>query len=133
MRVAVAVFLSSETGSLMAIRDHGEFRSYFWSRFVGILHMTVRNSLKTASPIPDWANCTRGLPRLWRAKRRHGPRSRIASVKAINTWKSLRAPIGPGLPCGPCAPVGSLITSWFPAKIFVREPDAWKIRVAYTN
>jgi len=55
MRISVAVFLSSEAGSLMGIRDRAEFRSYFWSRFVGILHLTVKNSLKTQSSIPSWA------------------------------------------------------------------------------
>ena len=34
MRVAVAVFVSSETGSLMALKNHGEFRHYFWSLFL---------------------------------------------------------------------------------------------------
>ena len=31
LRIAIATFLSSETTSLMAFRDGGEFRNYFWS------------------------------------------------------------------------------------------------------
>jgi hypothetical protein len=55
LRVAFAQFLSSECRMLMAFKDVGEFKAYAFSRFVSILHMTVRNSLKTQSPIPDWA------------------------------------------------------------------------------
>ena len=39
----------------MGIRDFGQWKAYALQRFVGILHMTVRNSLSTNSPIPDWA------------------------------------------------------------------------------
>jgi hypothetical protein len=55
LRISVTTFLSSETGALMGIRDHGEFRHYFMTRFKGIVELTVRNSLKTQSPIPTWA------------------------------------------------------------------------------
>ena len=41
--------------ALMGIRDFGEWKAYASQRFVGILHITVRNSLATRSPIPDWA------------------------------------------------------------------------------
>jgi hypothetical protein len=39
----------------MGITDIGEFKSYSMTRFKGILALTVRNSLKTQSPIPEWA------------------------------------------------------------------------------
>ena len=39
----------------MGITDIGEFKSYSMTRFKGILDLTVRNSLKTQSPIPEWA------------------------------------------------------------------------------
>jgi hypothetical protein len=55
LRIAFAQFLSSETRSLMGIRDQGEFRLYAIDRFKGILHAAVKTSLKTNSPIPDWA------------------------------------------------------------------------------
>lgn len=55
LRIAFAVFLSSETVPLMGLRSPGEFKHYAFERFRSILHMTVRNSLKIQSPIPDWA------------------------------------------------------------------------------
>lgn len=55
LRIAFAQFLSSETRSLMGIKDQGEFRFYAIDRFKGILHAAVKTSLKTNSPIPDWA------------------------------------------------------------------------------
>jgi hypothetical protein len=55
LRTAFAQFLSSEVRMLMGFKDVGEFKAYAFSRFVSILHLTVRNSLKTNSPIPDWA------------------------------------------------------------------------------
>ena len=55
LRIAFAQFLSSEVRMLMGFKDVGEFQAYAFSRFVSILHLTVRNSLKTNSPIPDWA------------------------------------------------------------------------------
>ena len=39
----------------MGIRDFGLGKAYALQRFVGILHMAVRNSLRTRSPIPSWA------------------------------------------------------------------------------
>jgi len=45
----------SEGKALMGIRDFGEWKAYAAQRFVGILHMIVRNSLATRSPIPEWA------------------------------------------------------------------------------
>jgi hypothetical protein len=41
--------------ALMAFRDFGEFKSYAAQRFVGILRMVVKDSLKTQSAIPPWA------------------------------------------------------------------------------
>jgi len=55
LRISFAVFLSSEVKPLMGIRDVGEWKHYAIERFRSILHLTVRNSLKTHSPIPDWA------------------------------------------------------------------------------
>jgi hypothetical protein len=55
LRIAFAQFLSSEARSLMGIRDVGEFKSYSIERFRGILDLTVKSSLQTRSPIPEWA------------------------------------------------------------------------------
>ena len=40
---------------MMGIRDVGEWKHYAFERFKGILDLTVKNSLKTNSPIPHWA------------------------------------------------------------------------------
>jgi len=37
-------------------RDVGEWKAYAMERFKGILDLTVKNSLKTRSPVPDWAS-----------------------------------------------------------------------------
>jgi hypothetical protein len=55
LRIAFALFLSSETMALMGLKTPGEFKAYAFKRFVSILHLTVRNSLATRSPIPGWA------------------------------------------------------------------------------
>jgi hypothetical protein len=55
LRIAFAQFLSSESRSLMGIKDLGEFKLYAVERFKGILHMAVKTSLQTNSPIPPWA------------------------------------------------------------------------------
>jgi hypothetical protein len=55
LRISFAVFLSSETLPLMGLRSPGEFKHYAIERFRSILHLTVRNSLSTRSPIPPWA------------------------------------------------------------------------------
>jgi hypothetical protein len=55
LRISFAVFLSSETLPLMGLKSPGEFKAYAFERFKSILHLTVRNSLKTCSPIPSWA------------------------------------------------------------------------------
>jgi|SRR6516164_3373699 hypothetical protein len=52
LRISFAVFLSSETLSLTGLRSPGEFKYYAFERFRSILHMTMKNSLKTQSPIP---------------------------------------------------------------------------------
>jgi hypothetical protein len=56
LRIAFAQFLSSETQSLMGIREIGEYKAYAFERFKGIIDLTVRNALKTNSPVPDWAS-----------------------------------------------------------------------------
>ena len=38
----------------MGINDLGEFKAHCIDRFKGLLHSTVKASLKT-NPIPDWA------------------------------------------------------------------------------
>ena len=55
MRIAFTTFLSSEVQGLVGIRDVGEWKAYAMERFKGILDLTVKNSLKTRSPVPDWA------------------------------------------------------------------------------
>jgi hypothetical protein len=40
----------------MGIRDIGEWKHCAIERFKGILDLTVKNSLKTRSPVPDWAS-----------------------------------------------------------------------------
>jgi hypothetical protein len=39
----------------MATTDLGEFKFMAIERFRGILHATVKASLRTNPPIPDWA------------------------------------------------------------------------------
>jgi hypothetical protein len=55
LRIAFMQFLSSEAKALMGIKEVGQWKAYAFARFKGILALTVRNSLKTNSPIPDWA------------------------------------------------------------------------------
>jgi hypothetical protein len=55
LRIAFAQFLSSETRSLMGIKDLGEFKAYAIERFRGIVFAAVKTSRKTNSPIPPWA------------------------------------------------------------------------------
>jgi hypothetical protein len=54
MRIAFSIFLSSEGLALMGIRDVGEWKHYVIERFKGILDLTVKNALKTTSPVPEW-------------------------------------------------------------------------------
>jgi hypothetical protein len=39
----------------MGVPDLGEFKAYTATRFKDILHGEVKTSLKTNSPIPEWA------------------------------------------------------------------------------
>jgi hypothetical protein len=55
LRIAFAQFLSSEARSLMGIKDVGDWKAYAIERFKGILDLTVKSSLQTQSPIPNWA------------------------------------------------------------------------------
>jgi hypothetical protein len=55
MRIGFTVFLSSECRTLQGLKDTGEWKLHAFSAFKSILHLTVRNSLKTQSPIPSWA------------------------------------------------------------------------------
>ena len=55
LRIAFAQFLSSESRSLMGIKDLGEFKLYAVDRFRGIVYAAVKASRKTNSPIPTWA------------------------------------------------------------------------------
>jgi hypothetical protein len=55
LRIAFAQFLSSESRSLMGIKDLAEFKLYAIDRFRGIVFAAVKTSRKTNSPIPGWA------------------------------------------------------------------------------
>ena len=55
LRIAFAQFLSSEARTLIGIKSTDEWRAYAFERFKGILDLTVKSSLQTRSPIPDWA------------------------------------------------------------------------------
>jgi hypothetical protein len=55
LRIAFIQFLSSEARPLMGIHDVGEWKVYAFERFKGILDLVVQSSLRTNSPIPDWA------------------------------------------------------------------------------
>jgi hypothetical protein len=55
LRIAFAQFLSSESRSLMGIKNLGEFNLYAVDRFRGIIFAAVKTSRKTNSPIPTWA------------------------------------------------------------------------------
>jgi hypothetical protein len=56
MRISFMQFLSSEALALMGIRYIGEWKRYAIERFKGILDLMVKNSLKTNSPVPEWAS-----------------------------------------------------------------------------
>jgi hypothetical protein len=55
LRIAYMQWLSAESPTLVGIKDVGEFKKYAVERFKGILDLTVKSSLQTKSPIPDWA------------------------------------------------------------------------------
>jgi hypothetical protein len=55
LRIAFVQFLSSEARPLMGIHEVGESKHYAFERFKGILDLVVQSSLRTNSPIPDWA------------------------------------------------------------------------------
>src|SRR6516164_9525972 len=55
LRISFIIFLSSESRTLMGIKDTGQWKAHAITAFKSILHLTVRNSLKTCSPIPSWA------------------------------------------------------------------------------
>jgi hypothetical protein len=71
LRISFAIFLSSEARPLMGIRDVGEFKHYAIERFRSILHLTVRNSLSTRSPIPGWA--AEKVKESWNVSDHQGP------------------------------------------------------------
>jgi hypothetical protein len=48
------IFLSSYSRTLMGIKDTGEWKNHAVQVFKSMLHLTVRNGLKTQSPIPGW-------------------------------------------------------------------------------
>jgi hypothetical protein len=60
----------------MDLRFPSEFKRYAIERFRSILHMTVRNSLKTKSPIPDWA--AEKVKESWNVSDRQGPAETLA-------------------------------------------------------
>jgi hypothetical protein len=55
LRISFAQFLSAESPGLMGIKDLGEFKFSAIERFRGILHATVKASIRSDPPIPDWA------------------------------------------------------------------------------
>jgi hypothetical protein len=55
LRIAFAQFLSSESRSLMGIKDPAEFGLYAVERSRGIVYAAVKTSRKTNSPVPSWA------------------------------------------------------------------------------
>jgi hypothetical protein len=55
LRISFAQFLSAESPGLMGIKDLGEFKFFAIERFRGILHATVKASIRSDPPIPDWA------------------------------------------------------------------------------
>jgi hypothetical protein len=56
LRSAFEQFLGSESAGLMAITDLGEFKFLAIEQFRGILHATVKASLRSdPQPIPPWA------------------------------------------------------------------------------
>lgn len=55
LRIAFMQFLSSEGPTLIGIKQFGEWKKYAIERFGGILDLTVKTSLSTNSPIPEWA------------------------------------------------------------------------------
>jgi hypothetical protein len=55
LRIAFMIFLSSESRTLMGFQSVGEFKVHAVQAFKSILHLTVRNSVGTRSPIPGWA------------------------------------------------------------------------------
>lgn len=56
LRISFMQFLSAEGPTLMGIKQFGEWKKYAVERFKGILELTVKSSLQTKSPIPDWAS-----------------------------------------------------------------------------
>jgi hypothetical protein len=56
LRLAFEQFLSSQSQSLMGIKDLGEFKFFAIERFRGVLHTVVKSSIKTNSAIPSWAS-----------------------------------------------------------------------------
>jgi hypothetical protein len=56
LRMAFTQFLGSESPALMAKTDSGEFKFSAIESFRGILHATVKASLRSdPQPIPPWA------------------------------------------------------------------------------
>ena len=62
MRAAFTQFLSSESESLMGIKDLGEFKVHAIERFRGSLCQTVKAAIRDNPPIPEWA-----LPQIFEA------------------------------------------------------------------
>jgi hypothetical protein len=55
LRTSFELFLSAETVCLIDIDNLGEFKVHAIERFREMLHKTVKNSLKTDSPMmPEW-------------------------------------------------------------------------------
>src|SRR5262249_20050362 len=56
LRISLSMFLSAEGLTLAAgFKTVGELKSYFVSRFRGVMFLTLKNADRTMSPIPAWA------------------------------------------------------------------------------
>ena len=56
LRVSLSTFLSAEGLTLAGgFKTIGELKSYFVSRFRGVMFLTLKNADRTMSPVPPWA------------------------------------------------------------------------------
>jgi hypothetical protein len=56
LRISLSTFLSAEGLTLAGgFKTIGELKSYFVSRFRGVMFLTLKNADRTMSPVPPWA------------------------------------------------------------------------------
>ena len=64
LRISLSTFLSAEGLTLAGgFKTIGELKSYFVSRFRGVMFLTLKNADRTMSPVPDWA--MRRIQEVW--------------------------------------------------------------------